>query len=246
MWFGIVTLFPAMFNALLEEGVVGRAFAQGLFACERFNPRDYADNARGYIDDKSFGGGAGMLLQPGPLMAAIAAAKRRAPGQKARVVYLSPAGSVFQQSQVPVFLEQSAWIFVAGRYEGIDHRVVELAVDEVWSIGDYVLSGGELAVMVMMDALLRQLPGVLGDAQSVVDESFAQGLLEYPQYTRPAVYAGCEVPTVLQSGDHAAIARWRLKASLGQTWKQRPDLLAKRGLTTEERVLLEEFIGEVT
>ena len=244
-WFGVISLFPQMFDALLKQGVVGRAHGQGLFECAFFNPRDYADNPRGYIDDRPFGGGAGMVLQPGPLEGAILDARSKAPSE-ARVVYVSPSGKPFTQKDVPHFLGGSSWIWVAGRYEGVDQRVIDSAVDEVWSIGDYVLSGGELPIMVMMDAILRSVPGVLGDSESLVQESFAEGLLEHPQYTRPAVYEGHEVPLVLQQGDHGAIRRWRLKQSLGLTWQKRPDLIECRVLNAEEQRLLAEFQQEMT
>jgi len=244
-WFGVVTLFPQMFDSLLKQGVVGRAHEQGLFKCEFFNPRNYADNIRGYIDDRPFGGGAGMVMQPGPLQGAILEARARALDKKARVIYVSPSGKPFRQKDVSRFLEGSSWIWVAGRYEGIDQRVIDSSVDEVWSIGDYVLSGGELPVMVMMDAIVRNIPGVLGDAESLVQESFAEGLLEHPHYTRPAVYEGQEVPFVLQQGDHEAIRRWRLKQSLGLTWQKRPDLIECRVLSVEEQRLLVEFQQEM-
>lgn len=246
-WFGVVSLFPDMFGALLQHGVVGRAYERGLFRCDFFNPRDYADNTGGYIDDRPFGGGSGMVMQPGPLKAAVLAARSKAPDpENVKVVYVSPTGQPFTQADIPHFLEGSAWVWIAGRYEGIDQRVIESCVDEVWSIGDYVLSGGELPIMVMIDALVRSIPGVLGDLESLVQESFAAGLLEYPQYTRPAVYEGQMVPLVLQQGDHKAIARWRLKQSLGLTWQKRPDLIECRVLSVEELQLLTEFQQETS
>ena len=233
MWFGVVTLFPSMFDALLEHGVTGRAYRDSIFGCRFFNPRDYADNENGYIDDRPFGGGAGMVMQPGPIIRAVQDAKRQAPTVP-RVVYLSPVGRRFEQAEVARFLETTSWIMIAGRYEGIDHRVIESVVDEVWSIGDYVLSGGELASMVVMDTLLRQVPGVVGDVASVLKESFSEGLLEHPHYTRPAVYEGMAVPEVLLQGDHEAIRQWRLKESLKVTAAYRPDLLARYEQLSEE------------
>lgn len=226
MWFGVVTLFPSMFDALLQHGVTGRAYRDSLFKCRFFNPRDYADNESGYIDDRPFGGGPGMVMQPGPLLKAVRDAKRQAPTLP-RVAYLSPTGCRFEQRYVNEFLKTESWILIAGRYEGIDQRVIDSVVDEVWSVGDYVLSGGELPAMVLMDALLRQIPGVVGDMASVLQESFSGGLLEYPHYTRPSDYEGMKVPEVLLQGDHEAIRRWRLEASLKVTEKYRPDLLVQ-------------------
>ncbi len=232
MWFGLISLFPEMLQHALSYGVVGRAFEQKIAQVEYFNPRDYADNPSGYIDHAPYGGGAGMVMQPGPLLRAVEAAQKQAP-QQAKVVYLSPQGTPFTQTAVMPLLQQEALILIAGRYEGIDQRVIDLAVDEIWSIGDYVLSGGEVPILVMLDALMRQIPGVVGDADSVAFESFQEGLLEHPHYTRPAEYAGLRVPDVLLSGNHEAIRRWRQDQSLRTTKAIRPDLLQKH-LVLEE------------
>ncbi len=246
MWFGLVSLFPEMLSEALNYGVIGRAFKNGLCQTQYFNPRDYADNPNGYIDDAPYGGGAGMVMQPGPLFKAIEAARASAPGPS-KVIYVSPQGRLFNQEGAASFLAPSAQnlIFIAGRYEGIDQRVVEHCVDEVWSIGDYVLSGGELPILVMMDAILRLVPGVVGENESVISDSFQNGLLEYPHYTRPAKYMGFAVPDVLQSGNHEAIRRWRLKESLRLTAKMRPDLVQKRHLNLEEQALFTELQAEL-
>ena len=240
---GVVTVFPEMLAAVMDYGMTRRAIAAGALRVLGFNPRDYATGAHKRVDDRPYGGGPGMVLMVEPLRAAIAAARARI--EAAAVVYLSPQGQRLRQSM----LRQTAaagrnLILIAGRYEGIDERLIELEVDMEWSLGDYVLSGGELAAMVVIDAVARHLPGVLGDADSARQDSFADGLLDCPHYTRPERVAGLAVPAVLLSGDHAAIRSWRLKQSLGRTWRRRPELLRDRRLDAEQRRLLDEYRAE--
>lgn len=237
-----VSLFPQMFNALSNEGVVGRAVKEGLIKFNFFNPRDFTYDKHKTVDDRPYGGGPGMLMKVQPLEDALAAAKQANP--KAKVIYLSPQGRQLNQQGVEYLAELEEIIFIAGRYEGIDERLVASQVDEEWSIGDYVLSGGELAAMVVTDALARLVPGVLGHSASAEEDSFADGLLDCPHYTRPEVINARQVPEVLLSGNHAAIKTWRLKQALGRTWQRRPDLLAKRQLSNTEKDLLNQFIQE--
>lgn len=245
--FDVITLFPRMFEAVTESGVTGRAKGKsnsGAWQLVCWNPRDFAANAYRTVDDRPYGGGPGMVMMAEPLAGAIGAAKQR---QKStgvahpRVIHLSPQGRRLDHAKVAALAQQQGIILLAGRYEGIDERLVQREIDEEISIGDYVLSGGELAAMVLVDAVVRQLPGVLGDAESAVQDSFVNGLLDHPHYTRPETYAGEGVPAVLMSGNHAEIQRWRLKQALGRTWSRRPDLLQGRKLTVEESRLLEEF-----
>lgn len=243
MRLGIVTLFPEMFRAITDFGVTGRAVEKGLLSLACWNPRDYARDRHRTVDDRPYGGGPGMVMMVQPLRDAVAEA-RQALGSEARVVYLSPQGAPLTQAKAEALAALPALILVAGRYEGVDERFIELEVDEELSIGDYVLSGGELAAMVVVDACARLLPGVLGHADSASQDSFAEGLLDCPHYTRPEDYQGREVPTVLLSGNHEAIRRWRLKQSLGRTWVRRPELLADRSLDKLQRKLLDEFIAE--
>lgn len=250
MRFDVITLFPAMFAAVTEHGVTGRAMERGLASVAYWNPRDYTQDRYRRVDERPYGGGPGMVMTPQPLCDAIAAARAAAP-TPTRVIVLSPAGRALNQGMVRAIAQEPRLVLVAGRYEGIDERVLDAQVDEEWSIGDYVLSGGELAAMVVIDAVVRLLPGVLGDECSAQQDSFMEGLLDYPHYTRPEVYAGREVPAVLRSGDHGAVARWRLKQSLGRTWQRRPDLLMQRGMSPqtpalgiEQRRLLAEYIAE--
>jgi tRNA (guanine37-N1)-methyltransferase len=240
MRFDIITLFPEAFRALDRQGVVGRALERGIASLHLWNPRDYAHDLHRTVDDRPYGGGPGMVLKVGPLSVAIAAAKAAAPGS--RVTYLSPQGRSLDQSAMGEIAAGPGRILIAGRYEGIDERLVERLVDEEWSIGDYVLSGGELPAMVVMDAVIRLLPGALGHQDSAREDSYVNGLLDCPHYTRPEVVWGMQVPPVLLSGDHAAIARWRRQQALGRTWLRRPDLLERRGLSKEEQDLLNEFI----
>lgn len=241
---GVITLFPEMLDAL-NYGITGRAIRSGLLAIQTYNPRDYTTDVHRTVDDRPYGGGPGMIMRVEPLQAAILAAKVQL-GQHAKVVYLSPQGKRLTQTQVAAFATQSPLILISGRYEGIDERLITQSVDEECSIGDYVLSGGELAVMVLLDAITRLLPGALGHPASAEEDSFAKGLLDYPHYTRPEEIAGQTVPSVLLSGDHAAIARWRLQQALGRTWLRRPDLLENLPLTQEEQQLLTEFINSTT
>lgn len=247
MWIGVVSLFPEMFDALTQQGVVGRAVEKQRIALEFWNPRDYATDRHRSVDDRPYGGGPGMLMKVDTLRAAIFAARERAQkatGQVPTVIYLSPQGRKLDQQGVQALASAGPLVVVAGRYEGIDERVVESDIDEEWSIGDYVLSGGELPAMVLIDAAARLIPGVLGHQDSAVEDSFNDGLLDCPHYTRPEVIDGRQVPDVLLSGNHAAIKRWRLKQSLGRTWQRRPDLLEGRSLDAEQRKLLNEFIEE--
>lgn len=240
-----MSIFPEMFAAVTASGITRRALAEGRWAWQGWNPRDFAENAWRRVDDRPFGGGPGMVMQAGPLEKAIAAAKaaqREAGLAESRVICLSPQGRPLTHQRVmELATGKEGLILLCGRYEGIDERLIERCVDEEMSIGDFVLSGGELAAMVLIDAVVRQLPGVLGDAASAVEDSFVGGLLDCPHYTRPEVYAGLGVPEVLLSGDHQKIRRWRLRESLARTGKRRPDLLAQRSLTAEETQLLAEI-----
>lgn len=243
----IVTLFPEMFNAITDYGVTGRAVKNGLIELGYTNPRDYTQDVHRTVDDRPYGGGPGMLMLVEPLLAAIASAKScleaKGVGQP-KVVYVSPQGRPFNQEAAREFSERQGMVFLCGRYEGIDERVIDMVVDEEWSIGDYVLSGGELPVMSMIDATVRLLPGVLGHKDSAAEDSFFQGLLDCPHYTRPEIYDEREVPKVLLSGHHGEIKRWRLKQSLGRTWQRRPDLLEGRALSKDEQTLLQEYLDE--
>lgn len=239
MRFDVVTLLPEMFEAA-RLGVTGRAFERGQAQLRLWSPRDYTHDVHRTVDDRPYGGGPGMVMKVEPLRAAILDARRAAPGS--RVAYLSPQGRRFDQQAAAELAGRDGMILVAGRYEGIDERIIVRHVDEEWSIGDYVLSGGELAAMVLMDAVIRLLPGVLGHEDSAAQDSYMAGLLDCPHYTRPEAIDGLQVPAVLLSGNHEAIRRWRLKQALGRTWERRPDLLAHRELTGEERKLLDEYL----
>ncbi|MEW7979238.1 MAG: tRNA (guanosine(37)-N1)-methyltransferase TrmD [Candidatus Sedimenticola endophacoides] len=240
MRFDVVTLFPELFQALIGEGVTGRALERGQAELALWNPRDYTHDVHRTVDDRPYGGGPGMVMKAEPLRTAIEQARAAAPA--AAVIYLSPQGRRFDQAAAREMSGRQGLILVAGRYEGIDERVIGCHVDEEWSIGDYVLSGGELPALVLMDAVIRLIPGVLGAADSAEQDSYTDGLLDCPHYTRPEVYDGEAVPQVLLSGNHEAIRRWRLQQSLGRTWLRRPDLLQGRELSAEERFLLDEFI----
>jgi tRNA (guanine37-N1)-methyltransferase len=245
--FDVVTLFPAMFDAVTGSGVTGRARERRLYELVLWNPRDFATNSYRTIDDRPYGGGPGMVMMPEPLEKALGAARQRQKSSgvsKPRVLHLTPQGRLLDNQLVRELAGEQGLVMLAGRYEGIDERLVGRVVDDEVSIGDYVLSGGELAAMVVIDCVVRQLPGALGDAESAVQDSFANGLLDHPHYTRPELYDGAAVPSVLLSGNHADVARWRLKQSLGRTWCRRPDLLAKRNLSVAESSLLEEFKRE--
>ncbi len=236
----VVTLFPALVEAGLAAGVVGRAVTAGRIGVGLENPRSHADDPHRTVDDRPFGGGPGMVMKPEPLARAVAAVRARLPAGSP-VIGLSAQGGVFDQSGARRLAGLPGFALVAGRYEGIDQRAIDALIDEELSIGDYVLSGGELPALVVIDAVARLLPGVLGDAASATEDSFGDGLLEGPQYTRPEVWEGRPVPPVLLGGNHAAIRRWRLMQALGRTWQKRPDLLARRALTADERAMLEEY-----
>lgn len=238
----LVTLFPEMLSALTQSGVTSRACELGLVQIKAVNPRDFAFNKHKSVDDRPYGGGPGMVMAIEPLRLAIAEARRQAP--KAKVVYMSPQGQPLTQSRVKQLASNEALIFVAGRYEGIDERLIAAEVDEEISIGDYVLSGGELPAMVVMDAVCRWVPGVLGHDQSAEQDSFVNGLLDCEHYTRPEIYEGHSVPDVLLSGNHERIRKWRLQRSLIRTLERRPDLLEQRELTLEEKTLLSEHLAQ--
>lgn len=243
MRFDIITLFPQMFTAL-DYGVIRRAKEKELITLNFWHPRDYTLDNYHKVDASPYGGGPGMVMLFEPLRSAIQAA-RQADSDTPLVVYLTPQGKLLEQNLVTKLTAQKRLILLAGRYEGIDERLINLEVDNEISIGDYVLSGGELPAMVLVDAIARQLPGVLGDIDSAQQDSFVDNLLDYPHYTRPEIVAEQSVPKVLLSGDHAAIARWRRKQALGRTWIRRSELLAKIELTAEDSMLLNEFIEEM-
>lgn len=244
MWIGVISLFPEMFRAITEHGVTGRAVKSGLLQIECWNPRDFTHDKHRTVDDRPYGGGPGMLMMVQPLRDAIHAAKQAA-GDGAKVIYLSPQGRKLTQAGVTELATSQKLILVAGRYEGIDERVIQTEVDEEWSIGDYVLSGGELPAMTLIDAVSRLVPGVLGDQASAEQDSFADGLLDHPHYTRPELLDGLAVPEALTSGNHEVIRRWRLKQSLGRTWQRRPELINNLALTDEQESLLAEYVREV-
>lgn len=239
----VVTLFPELVRGALAAGVLGRAVQRGLLEVGTEDPRAHTHDVHRTVDDRPYGGGPGMVMKPEPLSAAIAAAAARVPVGTLRVC-LSAQGEVLTQRRLAELAQRPALVLVAGRYEGIDERVLERSIDLDLSIGDYVLSGGELAALVVIDGVARLLPGALGDERSSVEESFAEGLLEGPQYTRPESFDGLAVPPVLLSGDHAAIRRWRLKQALGRTALRRPDLLARLALDAERTALLAEYMNE--
>lgn len=243
----VLTLFPEMFTAFARLGVVGRAIKQGLIQLECVSPRDFAFDRHQTVDDRPFGGGPGMVMMVEPMRLALDQAKAGFAKRgltRTKVIYLSPQGRRFDQNAALQLSRAEALVFVAGRYEGVDERFVQAYVDEEWSIGDFVLSGGELPAMVMIDAMARLVPGVLGDAESAVQDSFVAGLLDCPAYTRPEVYQGVRVPEVLVSGDHKKIANWRLQQSLGRTWERRPDLLEKLELSPAQLKLLAQYQAE--
>ena len=247
--FDVVTLFPQMFEAVTASGVIGRAREKGFYQLVAWNPRDFAHNAYRTVDDRPYGGGPGMVMMPEPLGKALAAARQRQRStgvKQPRVIHLSPQGRLLNHHLVMELAAEQGVVLLAGRYEGVDERVIGRKVDYEISIGDYVLSGGELAAMVVIDCIVRQLPGVLGDAESASQDSFVNGLLDCPHYTRPEVYEGEPVPPILLSGNHAEIRRWRLKQALGRTWQRRPDLLLQRALSDDARGLLEEFKQELS
>jgi len=243
MWIGVVSLFPEMFKAVTDYGISRRAVEKGLLALEVWNPREFTEDKHRTVDDKPYGGGPGMLMKVQPLKDAINAAKNKAQGQ-CPVIYLSPQGKPLDQADLARLAMLPEVILVAGRYEGIDERLIESVIDMEVSIGDFVASGGELPAMLLIDGVTRLLPGAVGDADSVEQDSFSNGLLDYPQYTRPETEDGLTVPEVLMSGDHSQIARWRKMQSLGRTYKKRPDLITARTLTEEEKQLLDEYLAK--
>jgi len=238
----VVTLFPRMITRALEFGIVGRAIERGLLAVGTEDPRAHTHDAHRTVDDRPYGGGPGMVMKPEPLLAAIRAAHRRLPQGSPRIC-LSAQGEPFTEALARELAALPGMLLVAGRYEGIDERVIELGIDRELSVGDYVLSGGELPALTVIEAVTRLLPGALGDERSSDEDSFAQGLLEGPHYTRPEVFEGLSVPAVLLSGDHAGIGRWRLERAVERTWRRRPDLIATARLTGEARRVLNEFLA---
>jgi tRNA (guanine37-N1)-methyltransferase len=238
----VVTLFPRMIAGALEFGIVARALERGLLAVGTEDPRVHTEDAHRTVDDRPYGGGPGMVMKPGPLLAAIRAAHARLPPGSARIC-LSAQGEPFAQAQAQELAALPGLLLVAGRYEGIDERVIELGIDRELSVGDYVLSGGELPALVLIDAVTRLLPGALGDERSSLEDSFVQGLLDWPHYTRPEVFEGRAVPAVLLSGDHAAIRRWRLEQAVERTWRRRPDLLARLPLAAQARGVLDRLLA---
>ena len=243
MKIGLITLFPEMFDALLKHGVSSRAVKNGLIEVKCFNPRAYAAGYHNTVDDRPYGGGPGMVLMAEPLRLSIKDARDWI-GAKTKVIYLSPQGQVLAQKGVQSLSSESSLIFISGRYEGVDERVIDLEVDEEWSIGDYVLSGGELPTMVVMDTIIRQLPGALGDQLSAKQDSFSEGLLDYPHYTRPETYEGLKVPDILLSGNHENIRKWRLKESLKRTFYRRPELLSGLSLNKEQEEMLDSLMKD--
>ncbi len=239
MIFDVLTLFPGMFTSPLGESILGRAVSQGLFSVRAHNLRDWAEGKHLTTDDSPYGGGDGMVMKPEPVARAIARLREETPGSK--VLLMTPQGVPFRQQHARQLSRENGLIFVCGRYEGFDERIRQTLVDEEYSIGDFVLTGGELPAMVMIDAIARHLPGVLGSNGSVETDSFADGLLEYPQYTRPAVFNGLAVPEVLLSGDHGRIARWRREQQLQRTFERRPELLATAELTEQDQFFIEKL-----
>ncbi len=246
--FDIVTLFPPMFDAISQHGITARALENKLYSLSLWNPRDYTTDNHRTVDHRPYGGGPGMVMLAEPLEQAIQAAKAKqiaAGVAKPKVIHMSPSGKPLTHEIVMQLVAEQGLVVLASRYEGVDQRLLDRLVDAEYSIGDYVLSGGELPAMVLMDAIVRQLPGALGDADSAIEDSFVDGLLDCPHYTRPEEYAGAKVPDVLTSGNHAKIKQWRLKMSLKRTRDQRPDLLAVRSLSKEESRLLKELDVEL-
>lgn len=250
MWIGVVTLFPEMLRAVTDYGVTGRAIAQGRLQVNCWNPREFTEDRHRTVDDRPYGGGPGMLMKIDPLQKAIVAAKQSALARDGKtksvpkVIYLSPQGKRLDQAGVNYLAELESMVLVAGRYEGVDERLIEAEVDEEWSIGDFVLSGGEIPAMALIDAVARMLPGTLGHEDSAIEDSFFSGLLDCPHYTRPEVFQDRQVPDVLLGGNHEKIRQWRLKQALGRTWGRRPDLLEHLTLTSEMKRLLDEYIRE--
>jgi len=238
----VITLFPELVKTVVGCGVVGRAADQGLLELKCWNPRDYASDRHRTVDDRPYGGGPGMLMKVQPLQDTIQAVRQYS--RKATLVYLSPQGILVKQDRLAQQVEQGSVIFLCGRYEGIDERLIQQEVDEEWSIGDYVISGGELAAMVCIDAMTRLIPGALGHEQSALQDSFSEGMLDCTHYTRPEEFQGIKVPEVLMNGNHQEIQNWREKQSLGRTWQRRPDLLEHIVLDDRQQALLKEYIDE--
>jgi len=244
MRFDVVTLFPEMITAAASYGVTGRAIERNIVSLSVWNPRDYTHDKHRTVDDRPYGGGPGMVMKYQPLHDAVNSAKQ-AGSAAAKVVYLSPQGKPVTQALLSEVCDISQLILVAGRYEGVDERFVEMDCDDEWSVGDYVISGGELAALIVIDAITRLLPGVLGHEESARQDSYMDGLLDYPHFTRPEQLEGYSVPDVLLSGNHADIDRWRMKQALGRTWQRRPDLLKNKNLSAEQEHLLQQFKSEV-
>mgnify|MGYP000274186288 CR=1 FL=1 len=246
LWIGVISLFPEMFDSITEFGVTGRAIRNGLIEFHKWNPRDFTHDKHRTVDDRPYGGGPGMLMMVQPLRDAIHAARAQAEqsGRKPKVIYLSPQGQKLSQTGVCELSQSNCLILIAGRYEGIDERIIESEIDEEWSVGDYVLSGGELPAMTLIDAVARFIPGVLGHKQSAEQDSFSEGLLDCPHYTRPEQLDGMDVPAVLLSGDHEKIRLWRLQQSIGRTFLRRPELFENLALTDEQTTLLAQFVNE--
>lgn len=244
MWIGIISLFPEMFKAITDFGVTGRAVKQNLLQVQCWNPRDFTHDKHKTVDDRPYGGGPGMLMMVQPLRDAIHAAKASAvkeDGVAAKVIYLSPQGCKLDQQGVQTLASNQKLILICGRYEGVDERLIQTEVDEEWSIGDYVLTGGELPAMTLIDAVARFVPGVLNKQASALEDSFSEGLLDCPHYTRPEVLDSLPVPEVLMSGHHENIRKWRLEQSLERTWLRRPELLDSLALTDEQQKLLQKI-----
>lgn len=243
MRFDVITLLPELVNAVIESGVISRAQKQNIIELVCTNPRDFATDKHRTVDDRPYGGGPGMVMKADVLLATLQEVKEKsAPGS--RVIYLSPQGKPITQSMLANLTNQSGVILLCGRYEGIDERLIELVVDEEWSLGDYVLSGGELGAMVVIDAVTRLLPGVLGHNESALQDSFVDDILDCPHYTRPEVVEGLSVPKVLKSGNHNKIAEWRRAQALGRTYQRRPDLLEQTELSEQDKQLLESFLRQ--
>jgi tRNA (guanine37-N1)-methyltransferase len=241
--FSVITLFPEIFS-ILEYGITGRALKESLIKVNCFNPRDFTQNKYRQVDDRPYGGGPGMVMMAEPLQNAILASKNALPETTPLVIHLSPQGKCFNQAAAEKLRQEAHLILIAGRYEGIDERLLTLEVDEEWSMGDYILSGGEIAALTMIDVITRLLPGALGSEESAAQDTFSAGMLKYSQYTRPENFKNLTVPRVLLGGNHKEIDRFRLKQSLGKTWAKRPDLLTKMNLDKIQLELLLEFIDE--
>jgi len=244
MRFDVVTLFPGMITAAASYGVTGRAIERNKVSLSVWNPRDYTHDKHRTVDDRPYGGGPGMVMKYQPLHDAVMNAKQTG-GDTAKVIYLSPQGKPITQALLAEACGISQLILIAGRYEGVDERFVEMDCDDEWSVGDYVISGGELAALIVIDAITRLLPGVLGHEESAQQDSHADGLLDYPHFTRPETFEEYSVPDVLLSGNHEDIERWRMKQALGRTWQKRPDLLKSKYLSAEQEYLLQQFKSEV-